>query len=94
MSLRVNATLTFDVYPEWGSAYRVADDGIELCFLCADPGPGMPSFWIIHITDTELAGAINQTQLKTLVTDKLKRKFRAANIGTKLDPFVGQSITI
>ena len=75
--------------------YEIQDGGVTLHFTCANPGPGMVNDWYILLTDAEIAGAANQAQLRTLVVNKLERKFRAAGgIATKLDPFIGQSVTI
>ena len=94
MAVKPNATFIFSINPEWENAYRVTDEGIELNFLCPDPGPGQNSYYVILLTDAELVAVANQSQLRTLVTTKLNRKIRATNIASKLDQFVGQSITI
>lgn len=87
MTLAANAVMTF-------TDYQVTDQGILFHFVCANPGPGQPSDYYVLVTDTELAGVSTQQQLVTLVTGKLQRRFRATGIATKLDPLVGQSITI
>ena len=94
MPINANATFIFALNDEWDSAYRVTDTGIEMNFLCPAPGPGQNSYYTIMLTDAELASVTNQAQLRTLVTTKLNRKIRATNIASKLDQFVGQSITI
>lgn len=94
MPLNINAVMTFAVYPEWDKAYLVEDGGIRLHFLCTNPGPGQNSDYFVFLTDTELAGASNQAQLRTLVENKLNRALRASGIASKLDQFVGQSITV
>jgi hypothetical protein len=75
-------------------SYEVADDGIALHFVSPDPGPGRPSDYFVTVTDAELAAAANAAQLRTLVTAKLQRKFRAAGISTKLDAFIGSTIDL
>lgn len=87
MALAANAVMTF-------TAYDVEDDGIRLRFVCSNPGGGEPSDYDILLTDAELAGVSTQAQLKTLVTTKLQRRWRAYGIASKIDQFVGQSITI
>lgn len=94
MPLQSNATMTFTVFPEWGKAYQVEDGGIRLHFLCPNPGPGQVSDYFIFLTDADLAGVNNQSQLATLVTTKLNRALRAAGIASKLDQFVGQSLVV
>lgn len=71
--------------------YDIEDTGIRLYFTIATPGAGMPTDLGIFITDAELAGVVTQAQLIALVDAKLSRTLRAANIGAKLDPFIGQS---
>ena len=87
MALKSNAKLIFD-------SYEVVDAGIYLTFLAPDPGPSQPSYWVILLTDADLTTAITQSDLSTLVRNRLQRKFRAAGIAAKLDSFIGQSITI
>ena len=94
MAINANAVLTFAVFPEWESAYRIEDGGIRLHVVCANPGPGQVSDYFIFLTDADLAAVTSQAQLRTLVETKLKRALRATGIGTKLEPFVGQSVTI
>lgn len=87
MPLRPNAVMIFD-------SYRVTDGAIELTFLCPDPGPEQDSYYIVLLTDTELAAVTTQQQLRDLVTAKLGRKLRATNIASKLASFIGQSVTV
>jgi len=74
-------------------SYSVTDEGIVLEFLNPDPGGGNESLYYIRLSDVELAAVTTQQQLRNLVTTKLERKIRAANIASKLDQFIGQSIT-
>ena len=75
--------------------YEVLDGGITLHFVVPDPGAGRPNDYYVLVTDAELAGASNTAQLRTLVQTKLERKFRAAGgIAARLDPFLGQSLTV
>lgn len=74
--------------------YAVTDNGVEMRFLADNPGAGNPSYYTILITDAEIAGISTAPQLRTLVTTKLNRKLRATGFATKLDPFIGQSVTI
>jgi hypothetical protein len=87
MPLSANATLTF-------TRYNVTDAGIDLWFTCDNPGGGMPSDYQVGLTDAELAGVSTVAQLKTLVTNKLSRRYRATGISTKLDALLGQSVVI
>lgn len=74
--------------------YEVTDTGIVLHFTWPNrPTPGVTEFFVL-LTDAELSAITTQAQLRTLVMNKLNRKLRATGIATKLDPFVGQTITI
>lgn len=75
-------------------SYEITDLGTELEFLNPAPGAGKPTNYTILLTDTELSGVSTANQLRTLVTGKLQRKLQTANIASKLDPFIGQSVTI
>ena len=94
MTLNENAVMTFQSPDGVTPAYQVTDDGIMMWFVCGDPGPNMPTGYSVLVTDAELAGISTTAQLKTLVTTKLQRKYRATGISTKLDSLIGQSITI
>jgi len=87
MALTTNASMTF-------TRYDVTDAGIALWFTCDNPGGGMPSDYQVSLTDAELAGVSTVAQLKTLVTTKLSRRYRATGISTKLDALIGQSVVI
>lgn len=87
MALRPNAIMIF-------TDYAVVDTGITFHFVCPDPGPGLNSDYFVFLTDAELAGVSSQPQLRTLVQTKLDRKLRALGIATKLDAFIGQSLTV
>jgi hypothetical protein len=87
MALKANATMTF-------IRYDVLDGGILLVFTCPDPGPGENSEWPVVVTDAELGGVSNQVQLRNLVQTKLERRYRAVTVANRLDPFIGQSLTI
>ena len=80
-------TLTF-------TSYVVRDDGVEFIFVSLDPGAGQPTNYSIFATDTELAPIAARPALLALVTNKLRRKLNAVGFASKLDPFIGQSITI
>lgn len=76
------------------AGYEVTDLGIVLHFTWPNrPTPGPTEFFVM-LTDAELSAITTQAQLRTAVTSKLNRKLRATGIATKLDPFIGQSITI
>ena len=87
MPLATNATMVF-------MDYQIRDDGIELHFVCYNPGPGEITDYYILITDAEITAISNATQFKALIVAKLQRKLRAANLASKLDPFIGQSVVI
>jgi hypothetical protein len=88
-----NATFTFD-------RYDINDNGINLTFLCANPGPGNESYWTVRITDAELATVRTDTQAHTLAdvralaVAKLQRRIRGSSIANLLDGAIGQSVTI
>lgn len=74
--------------------YQVTDDGVVLHFTWTNRNtPGTTEFYVL-LTDGELSAITTQAQLRTLVMNKLNRKLRATGIATKLDPFIGQTITI
>lgn len=87
MTLRANAVMTF-------KTYVIGDSGIQMNFVCLDPGPGETTDYSIFLTDADLAGVSTQGQLANLITTKFNRKVRATNIASKLDQFINQSITI
>jgi hypothetical protein len=74
--------------------YTIRDGEIVLFFVCTNPGPGMISNYSVVVTDTELSNISTQAQFLNLVTTKLQRKYRGSNIATKLDSFIGRSVTI
>ena len=75
-------------------SYEVEDTGIEMEFLNPTPGPGKATNYTIFVTDAELSGVSTPAQLRTLVVAKLQRKIQASGIASKLDTFIGQSVTI
>ena len=85
--MRSNVSLMF-------VSYMVTVDGILLRFRSPDPGPGEASELEILLTDTELAGVTTQLQLRNLVQTKLERQIRATGIASKLDPLIGQTLTV
>lgn len=87
MALAANSTFTF-------SSYSITDTGIELKWVCAAPGSGEPNDYSIFVTDAELGGVTNLATFRTLVDAKLARKFRAANIASRLDSLIGQTRTV
>lgn len=87
MALNTNAIMKF-------IGYEILDDGIVACtFLCLLPGAGEPSNYVIHLSDSEITGS-TLAQLKTLVTQRLQRKFRSNGLSTYLDGLIGQDVTI
>jgi len=85
--LKTNATMVF-------ASYDVQDEGIQLHFVCPDPGGGEASDYSCLLTDAELASITTLAELKALAKTKLERKLRAATIATKLDPLIGQSLVV
>ena len=74
--------------------WQPEDGGYRLTFSCAAPGPGLPTDYEILLTDTDLATVTTALQLRTLAQTALERKVRAATIAAKLDPFIGQTVTV
>lgn len=86
MSIAANAVFTM-------VGYRLEPELVYLQFRCLNPGPGNATDYEIALTDAEITSNSN-TQLRTLVEQKLLRLFRPTTLTTKLDTLVGQSITI
>jgi hypothetical protein len=74
--------------------YEVEDSGVLLEFLNQNPSPGSQTNYTIRITDTELAAVTTQVQLRGAIQSKLKRKLQAEGVSSKLDPFIGATVTI
>jgi hypothetical protein len=87
MAIKPDAVMIF-------TSYTVEDAGIRFHFVCADPGPGLESDYFVFCTDAEVQACTTQPQLKALLTEKLDRAIRYGDFGAKLDPLLGQSITI
>lgn len=75
------------------TGYQILDDGILMTFDRIDAGREGYGYQI-HLSDAELSGVSTNPQLRTLVQTKLRRKMQAEGIGTKLDGFVGMTVTI
>lgn len=73
----------------WGAE----DSGYRLRFVCQTPGPGEASDYDVAVTDAEMAG-ITVQNLRTLVISRLERKVKAAAVATRLNGFIGQSVTV
>ena len=87
MSLPPNSELTL-------MDYQITDLGLDLRFVCFVPGPGQATDYSIVLTDADLVGVATQAQLRSLVISRLQRKLRATALTAKIDPFVGQTVTI
>mgnify|MGYP001598583329 CR=1 FL=1 len=89
MPLATGAIMTF-------TGYLIVDDplGIEMQFVCANPGGEQPSDYTVIITDSEWAAATNNAQRLNLIRNKLLRKYRASGLATTLDAHIGASFTI
>jgi hypothetical protein len=74
--------------------YEVEDAGTIMVFLNPAPGPNSASEYTIRFTDAELGAVTTQLQLRNAVQAKLRRKLQAEGIATKLDAFIGMSVTI
>lgn len=76
--------------------YEVTDEGVDLTFLDANPAASgrTASYYMVAVTDAELAVVTTAVQLRTLVIGKLSRKLHASGIASKLDGFIGQTVTI
>ena len=86
MALRTNAQLSFD-------GYEIGDDGVALRFLCADPGPAEESYWLVRVTFNEITAGTLQ-DFRDLVLARLRQRFRAAGLTTRLDALIGTTVTI
>jgi hypothetical protein len=87
MSIPANASFVF-------TSYEVGIEGVRCLFVCHNPGPGQPTDYLIQCTDAEIAQVTTQAQLRDLMTTKLNRSIRRTGFAAKLDPFIGQSLTI
>ena len=89
MALRGSAVLLV-------TGYRILDApvGFELQFICANPGQGEPSDYTVVITDAEWAAATNANARRTVVQNKLNRKFRATGLAVTIDPIVNTTFTV
>lgn len=76
------------------TGYTVLDAGTQLQFVSPDPGPGRPSDYAVLVTDAEMAAVTTAQQLRDLVLAKLQRKLLAALVASRLDGFLGQSVTL
>lgn len=74
--------------------YEVTDTGVSMEFLNPAPGPAKTTNYTIFVTDAELSGVSTPAALRTLVVAKLQRKLQASGIASKLDTFIGQTVTI
>jgi hypothetical protein len=74
--------------------YEVKDSGVTMHFVCLNPGAGRTTDYYIDLTDADVAGVSTQLQLKNLIVQKLQRKLKATGFSTKLDPLIGQSVSI
>ena len=75
------------------TGYDVTDTGIRFAFEENVTGNNMLEA-AVFMTDAELAAITSQAQLRTALTTKLQRQVNKAGIAAKLDPLIGQSITI
>lgn len=87
MSVTANAVMTF-------TSYAVEDTGIRFHFVCANPGPGMESDYYVFAADGELSAISTANQLRSLMLAKLNRAIRRNGFASKLDPLIGQSVTV
>ena len=71
-------------------SYQVTDAGTELTFERLDADQR----YVVLLTDAELAGVSTQVQLRKLVVTKLNRKIKASLVASKLDAFIGQTVTL
>ena len=70
------------------------DGGVRLRFNIPDPDPGFADTVSIRVDDTDLPSSITNAQLRALVIAKLRRTLRREGFAAKLNPFLGQSITV
>lgn len=76
------------------AGYEVQDDGVLFRFNIPDPEPGVADTLTVKATDAQLSAVTTAPQLRTLVTTLLNRKVRRNGFAAKLNPFLGQSVTI
>lgn len=76
------------------TGYDVTDSGIEFDFHRTDPPPGGDTELALLVADAELSAVTTASQLRALVAAKLQRRVQASGIAAKLDPFIGQQVTI
>jgi len=74
-------------------SYSVTDDGILFVFSRVDAGREGTGY-TCFVTDAELAAISTPAQLRTLIVGKLQRKLQASGIASKLDSFIGATVTI
>jgi FPC/CPF motif-containing protein YcgG len=86
-AIPANSSFTF-------MGYKVTDDGVIMTFTCLAPGAGNNTDDQILATFAELASVATAQDLRNLVTTKLQQKIRATGVASKLDSFIGQSLTI
>ena len=73
--------------------YDVEDTAIAMEFS-GSPRGGEPMIYTIRFTDAELSPLTTNVLLRNAVQAKLRRKLQAEGIASKLDAFVGMSVTI
>lgn len=87
MTLTANSTMTF-------TAFTPLDDGIiQINLVCLTPGAGEATDYIVYITDAEFAAASTNPLLRTLVSDKLNRKYRLTGF-TRLTALLGATFSV
>lgn len=80
----------YDTAPQFDSPIR----GVRMHFVCLNPGPEQPNDYYILVSIDELTAITTQLQLRTLVQDRLNQQIRFTGIASKLDPFIGQTLTV
>ena len=75
-------------------SYEVEDTGIAMKFLDPVPTENKASHYVIRLSFAELDAISTQLQLRNAVIARLQRKVQAVGYASKLDVFIGQSVTI
>jgi len=70
------------------NGYEVLDTSVRFEFRGADADIN------IYLSDAELATVNTPAALRTILEAKLRRKVNREGIASKLDAFIGQSVTI
>lgn len=71
-----------------------AANGIQLHFVCSDPGPGLPTDYYLFMPHDELEGATNLTQLRTLINGRIDRYIGTDAVIDRVNQITGETFTV